>query len=165
MPKILGICGYATSGKDEFAKGLVARGFTRVAFADSLKQEVSRHMGITIERLEAEKILWRPLLVEYGRGKRRIDPGHWIAQAAANLPASDIVVTDVRYLNEAKWIWSLGGYLVRIMRPGVEAANDEERISVCEVDQIATHRTFRIDNSGTVQDLHSKAEAVWRSLP
>ncbi len=165
MARILGICGFARSGKDEFGRVLVGKGFTRVAFADSLKQEISRHLGVTVETLEEEKAIWRPLLVEWGRGRRRLDPDCWIKRASENLPAGDIVVTDVRYPNEAKWIWSLGGYLVRIIRPGVEAANEEERVSICHVDAIAGAHTFWIDNNGTVQDLHEKAKAVWQKLP
>ena len=162
--RVIGMCGYARSGKDQAAKELIARGFTRVAFADCLKDEVCRTFGITREQLESDKETWRPLLVEWGRGRRRMDPDYWIKRAAANLPANDIVVTDVRYPNEARWIWSLGGHLIRIIRPGVEACNEEERVTVCEVDKIALRRTFRLDNSGTIEDLNRKVKTVWQNL-
>ena len=47
--KIIGIAGEARSGKDETAKVFVSHGWTRAAFADSLKDEVCRHIGITRE--------------------------------------------------------------------------------------------------------------------
>lgn len=165
MRKVLGICGYATCGKDTFALPLIAKGMARVALADQLKLEVARHMGVTCERLEAEKSLWRPLLVAYGAGKRRVDPDHWINQAAATMPGGDLLFTDIRYANEAKWIWELGGYLVRIVRPCIEAANEEERISINKVDELATHRTYWISNNGSIEDLHLKAMSVWQNFP
>lgn len=36
-PKIIGLCGYPGSGKDEAAKFLIARGWQRIAFADPLR--------------------------------------------------------------------------------------------------------------------------------
>ena len=80
------------------------------------------------------------------------------------MPPGDIVISDVRYPNEAHWVWSLGGHLLRIVRPGVEATNEEERASLAEVDAISTRRTFFVDNHGTIDDLHRKVDAIWRNL-
>lgn len=163
MGRIIGFCGYARSGKDEAVRALVAKGFKRVAFADQLKEEVCRTMGLSKGMLELTKGEWRPLLVEWGRGRRRMDPDYWINKVAANLPEGDVAISDVRYPNEAKWIWSLGGFLIRMIRPGVEANNEEERVTIAEVDRL-NRRCFMIDNSGTVQDLHAKVETLWRNL-
>ena len=82
MLKIIGICGYARSGKDEAAKALIETGWTRLAFADELKLELCRTFGMSKEFLEQNKEAWRPLLVEWGRGRRRIYPAYWIEKLA-----------------------------------------------------------------------------------
>ena len=166
--RLIGLCGWARSGKDTAAEALISRGFARVAFADALKREVCSGLGIARERLEVEKASWRPLLVEWGRGRRRVDQDCWIKLTRALVekmpPSADVVVTDVRYPNEAKWIWEQGGFVLRISRPGVIAANEEEERTIAEVDKIATRQTFWIENNGSVEDLHKKMEGVWLSL-
>lgn len=47
----------------------------------------------------------------------------WVDTAMRNLPDGPIVVTDCRFPNEAQAIKDAGGYVVRITRPGVDAAN------------------------------------------
>ena len=74
VARLIGICGFARSGKDTAASMLMMRGFTRIAFADVLKDEVCRTFGLTREGLERDKEMWRPLLVEWGRGRRRGRP-------------------------------------------------------------------------------------------
>ena len=168
---IIGMCGYAGSGKDAAAKALRERGFTRVAFADELKDELAEVFGLTLQELEDNKEEWRPLLVEWGRARRRQDPAYWIKKASLTvdliegsaLGAQHIVVTDVRYPNEAKWLWERNGLLVRIERPGVGPANDEEATTIAEIDKIATRQTFWLKNDGSLEDLHNKM--TWGNLP
>ena len=164
MNRLIGIAGWARSGKDTAAMELIRNGFQRVAFADQLKAELANCFGVTVQQIEAEKALWRPLLVEYGRTWRRMDPGHWIKLAASGMPDADVAVTDVRYRNEAEWIWQQGGFVIRIHRTGIDAANDEERDSLAELDAASTRQTFTIFNTGTVEELHKKVEGVWRNL-
>ena len=164
MACVIGFVGYARSGKNQAALALAAHNFTERAFASELKNELCRTLGIARETLEQDKATYRPLLVEWGKARRRLDKSYWLKKVAADLPVGDFCVTDVRYLNEAKWILGLGGFLFRIIRPGVEAANDEERTTICEIDGALRHQMKYIDNNGSVDDLHKKVEAAWRSL-
>ena len=82
MKKLIGIAGYARSGKDTFfarsAKYLNDNGFEakRYAFADALKSEVdsllTEHTGLSaFTEKDSEKEIVRPLLVTYGTEIRR----------------------------------------------------------------------------------------------
>jgi len=61
--------------------------------------------------------------------RREQDPDYWVKRArdfyreklAAGAPG--LVNCSVRFLNEAEWIHSEGGAVVRVHRPGVEAVN------------------------------------------
>ena len=166
--RLIGLCGYARVGKDEAAKALVELGWTRVAFADMLKDEVCRTFGITPIELSTRKEEWRPLLVEWGRARRRQDPSYWITRAmavAVNDLGKGVVVTDVRYWNEAKYLRGLEGTIVRIHRPGFEAINDEERASVAEIDGAQKILgVVNIDNGSSVEALHNAIRNVAGSL-
>lgn len=149
--RIVGLCGYARSGKDTAALGLVSRGWKRAAFADALKKDVfeslsrsysAEHPWAVAPELPSERWLkdperkeaMRPLLVEYGRAMRKISPAHWIARLEKTLdPYGAYVVTDVRYFNEVKWVYDHGGVVFLVDRPGVGPANDEEELSLAEI--------------------------------
>lgn len=146
MIKLIGLSGFARSGKDTAAQGLIAAGWERKAFADALKRDAAMALRGSIiagnfNPPQDEPAPWftdpsmketfRPFLVEYGRAMRAIVPGYWIERLALELhPDSCYVITDVRYANEAEWIRKLGGKVVEIVRPGVGPANDEEKNSM-----------------------------------
>lgn len=146
MIKLIGISGFARSGKDTAAAALVRNGWTRKAFADALKRDAGLALrgsliagGYNPPQDEvapwfadpALKESFRPFLVEYGRAMRRLFPDYWIARLDLELrPDTCYVITDVRYANEAAWIRGRGGRVVEIVRPGVGPANDEEKNSM-----------------------------------
>lgn len=74
--------------------------------------------------------------------------------------ASPVVITDVRFANEARAITDAGGILVRVERP--DADDGDTHASEVELD------TYPVDklvyNGGTVQQLHNEADAVAASL-
>ena len=145
--KIIGICGYARSGKDTAAKGLIEDGWRRVAFADGLKSDVMSALVESAKRANLPKTMWpqwriledpelkekfRPLLVEYGRAMRALNPDYWIRRLAHCFVkgSGKFVITDVRYANEAAWIREHGGAVIRVVRPMALAANSEEENSI-----------------------------------
>lgn len=128
-PLLLGISGVAKSGKDSLYKCLCNLyphlGIERIAFADSLKGELSEivmeHFGIDLfDMTPAKKELIRPLLVWWGCTKREILPDYWIDLAFADFnfyKGSDIVVvTDVRFDNERARIQEMGGKVIYLER-------------------------------------------------
>ena len=159
----VGLCGFARVGKDTAAEHLVE--YQRFAFADALKVEASKMMeAIGIEADWADPVFkarWRPLLVALGAGRRSIDPDYWIKRLIFTLAANsidkrdNIVVTDVRYANEVRWILSQGGAVIRIERPGHEPANSEETRSFLEIDTVFPLLPVVV-NDGTPADLAQK---------
>ena len=143
MKKLIGITGFARSGKDTFyerSKIWLDRDHKRSvrrAFADALKSEVNEILepttGISAFTEDDDyKSLIRPLLVTYGTDIRRhLNPNCWIEkiqpQVIEDLKQNKFVfVTDVRFENEAHWIKLNGGVLIKVERKGVLPANNQE---------------------------------------
>jgi hypothetical protein len=160
---IVGIAGYARSGKDTAAQVLIERGWKRMAFADQLKMDVERCIGYPIAAMTADqKEFWRPLLVEYARLRRAQHPDYWIWQVESNMkmnvgPGEKVVITDVRYANEAKWILSRGGLMIFVERIGVKPANSEEcdSIHAMWIDPTISNPMKLALNNDTVDVLHA----------
>lgn len=165
---IIGLSGYAQSGKDSVAEILVNQyGYTRVAFADPIR-ELLYEMNPTVKdggyRVQGvvDGYGWdvaktafpevRTLLQNLGVGARKIfGEDFWVDQALRNVTADgDYVITDVRFPNEANFIRDYeGSQIWRIKRPNVEAVNlhvSETAMDGEKVDQIFL-------NNGTLEDL------------
>jgi hypothetical protein len=176
---ILGITGFARTGKDTAAKAL--NGYVRRAFADALKRELQSFLisayGINpMDCSPEQKEFIRPYLVTHGERRRAADPMHWIDMLKPDLEYVDpmdwhdyttpgmhyktkqlpnVVITDCRYANEAVWVEERGGRTILIVRPGFGPANDEEAGSIREL--IASGLvSATIDNDGTVDQLYDK---------
>ena len=61
----------------------------------------------------------------------------------------DVVITDVRFPNEADLILGLGGELVRVDRPGVRAGDQH----ASESQVLSLPATSILRNTGTLEDL------------
>ena len=159
---IIGITGYARSGKDEAAKALVGKGYTRVAFADDLKQQVQvmlRSIGVVVDlqKSDLDKAFWRDLLVYWGKKRRETNPSYWIDRIRLlNRTAlnGDCVISDVRYPNEAAWVLKRGGKLIFIERAGANSANFEEAKSIAELKAEFAEDLMIIKNNSTIEHLH-----------
>lgn len=174
MKPIVGFVGYARSGKDTAAQVLLDNGWKRMAFADQLKLDVERIVGCPLAGPGAnpvDKEFWRPLLVEYGRLRRKQHPDYWVWQVEANLrmtaaPGDRVVLTDVRYKNECEWILNRGGILIYVERPGVGPANSEEAESIAEIlgTPYAVERMSLALNNSSVEVLHGDVRGMvkWR---
>ena len=164
---LIGLCGYARSGKDSVADCM--KGFKKLAFATALKREVQRMLDVSSEKGgsvvdDKDKAKYRPMLVAWGQIKRNIKPDYWIRKLATTynrVCAEDIVITDVRYKNEIDWIHQMNGIVIMIARPGVGPANDEEKRSFGEI--LAGDKTgidYTIVNDGSLADLKLKTKAL-----
>lgn len=159
---IIGLCGYSKVGKDTVAA--VLENYTRLAFADALKCEVSimlASQGFDVNLWGEDKEQWRDLLVLWGRKRRALDADYWIKQMfmrhVNQLRYGRSVITDVRYANEAKWITDRGGLVIRLQRPGIKPANEEEYMSFKALDEIPMPV---VNNDGTPE----QAAALIRTL-
>lgn len=104
----------------------------------------------------------RRTLQQYGVAIRELDPGFWLRQVAD--PAvelmragTSVVVTDVRFPNEADAIEELGGELVRVVRPGLPDDGDTH-VSETALDDRAT--AYTLTNDDTVEKLWRAADFV-----
>lgn len=164
---IIGLTGYAQSGKDTVAKFLIENyGFTRIAFADKIREflyEVNPMVGcspsgylkdlVNLKGWEAAKQepQVRRLLQDIGVGARKLfGDMFWVDQALKKIEfGGNYVITDVRFQNEADEIKLSGGQIWRVQRPGVDAVNSH--ISEVEMDNYPVD--YRFMNSGSLEDL------------
>lgn len=71
---------------------------------------------------------------------------------------ADQVVTDCRFVNEARMIKQEGGCVVRVLRPGVATGHSESHPSETEQEQIVADLT--IVNDGTLLDLEKSVDEM-----
>ena len=116
---LIGLVGHARHGKNTVAKFIAgaARGKRTVemAFADAVREECRDIYGWNGVKDEAG----RTLLQEHGMKRRRLDPDYWLKKTFERLdecPADIVVITDVRFRNEADEVVARGGELWRVVR-------------------------------------------------
>lgn len=162
---IVGLSGYARSGKDEVAKILVNEfGYTRIAFADKIRELLyATNPQIGGNRLQylVDTYGWdvaktqpevRHLLQSLGVGARNVfGDNHWIIEAVKGIDKNkNYVITDVRFTNEAEWLSDiLGAQIWRVNRPGVEAIN--AHVSETQMDTYNFNTVLH--NEGTLEEL------------
>ncbi len=176
---LIGLSGYARSGKDTAAQALAQDGFQRIAFADLMRDFLYR-LNPIVGKHESWRVAdviddvgWdgykthelgyeiRELMQRLGTecGRDLLGENIWVDSALRNLDKSkNYVVTDCRFLNEAYAITKRNGYLIRINRPGVGPANDHS--SEISLDDYKFDAV--ISNDGEPEALRNKIlEVVW----
>jgi hypothetical protein len=167
---IIGLTGYAQSGKDTVANILVENfGYTRVAFADKIREFLYETNPMydsvlgepLFVRAKVDRDGWeeakksphiRRLLQTSGVAARKVfGEDFWVKQALGEYkPWDKIVVTDVRFTNEADYLKGFpDSQLWRVKRIGVDAVNghvSEHEMDGYPVDQIFVNNT-------TIEDL------------
>ena len=74
LPRVVGLVGYARSGKDEsYIQGLESRGYKRLGFADALKEEVAQAFDVTVDVVNEQKDMYRPMAPAW----QRLTPLGW----------------------------------------------------------------------------------------
>lgn len=186
-PTIIGLTGHAQSGKDTAGKYLVENhGFTRIGLADAVKDclyalnprvpmfsDQDNYNGGFPLQAAVNSCGWdsckndngeiRQLLQRMGTevGRQIISETVWLDIASRKIkelgPSAKVVITDIRFPNEAEWVRSLGGKVVRINRPGFGPVNDhasDARLSDDLVDA-------EVNNAGTLDSFHLN---IWRQV-
>jgi hypothetical protein len=169
----IGLIGKSRSGKDTAAGRLVqTSAYTRVAFADPLREALLRLDPIVTDaggfhlRELVEEFGWewskdrypevRRLLQNYGQTIREMDPEFWVRVAAKKISAAHawnlpVVVTDVRYRNEAEALKRAGFYLVRVVRPNGPTLAGEAASHSSETELDDYPVDLHLFNNGTVE--------------
>lgn len=184
MPRLIGLSGYAQSGKDTLAGFLVKdHGFTRVAFADKLREALyalnPRLNGDADSewRLQDEVDLYgweyakkdpevRTLLQRMGTeaGRAIHGPDLWVDAAFRGIEEADrrtgqfplYVFTDCRFPSEADAIVARGGIVVRVVRRGFEPVNAHPSETALDDYKFDAY----VQNDGPISDLAWAAERL-----
>lgn len=180
LPQYIGLHGFAGTGKDTVAEILSQYGYTRVAFADVLRealyvlnpvilfddygydqrvQDLVDNLGWDEAKRRYEEI--RRMLQVLGTevGREMIDQNVWVDSVFKKLEEDKkYVFTDVRFVNEHQAIDSRLGLLVKIDRPGYGPVNAHKS------DKGLPDEWFdvRINNDGTLDDLNTKVREILR---
>jgi hypothetical protein len=194
--KIIGVFGQLGNGKDEVANHLVTilnnfnidqQKWRRLGFADAVKHVFMQSFNVTWEWIEEWKrkdevppgfdLNVRKGLQHIGDGFRKIQSDVWIRTALRN--GDYKIISDGRYINEAKMIKEQGGFNIVLWRPGYE--NNDPNPSESQIKPYIDYfaKTYKegpisdlpmIDppfdglqyfdyfliNNGTLEDLYSK---------
>jgi hypothetical protein len=177
---LIGLTGYAGTGKDTVRALLEEHGMSGFAFADpirnmvrelltsngiddcwmdrrELKEEIIPQLGVSYRELA------QTLGTEWGRS---LKGDFWLRIASAYVTdlqgqgAVALVVSDVRFINEAEWVRKQGGVIWRIHRE--LAGPVREHVSESELDDIKPNIT--IYNDGSVADLRQTVADAVREL-
>ena len=177
---LIGLIGKKRSGKDTFASTLIEElNYTKIAYADPLREAaLALNPIVNTEPGYFGPVRYAAALEEFGyegakdkfpefrailqrlgtESIRALDDGFWLRIATARISATTgpVVVTDVRFPNEADRIHELGGRLVRIIRLSTEEA--DEHPSEKALDGYAAD--YDVQNDRSLDDLANVARAI-----
>ena len=168
--KLIGLIGRARSGKDTVAGYLARRHmFAHVAFADPVKDMLEVVFGNLFRDGDREKpIDWlgkspRQLMQTLGTewGRTQVHPELWVLLMEQKIQNAiefnlDLVISDVRFLNEADMILKHGGELWHVTRPETVQVNAH----FSEMADWDNYPRKHIDNSGSLEDLYLRTEEL-----
>ena len=156
---IIAISGKLQSGKDTIADYLVLKhGFTRIAFADKLKdiaKDLFNWDGVKDDS-------GRKLLQELGCQMRNVRKDVWVDyvfRAIRKHNDMNWVITDVRFLNEFKSLKLLGAKMFRVERNINRDGDIHTHPSETELDgQIFLEI---INNNSTIEELYKNIDFIF----
>lgn len=140
-PILIGIAGYARTGKTTAAEALEGSGFAHLSFAAPIRLFARQVFGAIDPLFDLEADKGRPF-PQFGGctprefmqkcgtefGRQMIDPELWVKVAlSAALEhvrnGRSAVISDVRFENEAQAIRDAGGVVLWLKRPGYSASD------------------------------------------
>jgi ribose 1,5-bisphosphokinase PhnN len=173
---LIGLAGPAGAGKDTVADYLVEKhSFQKLSFAGPLKAMLAAG-GMPEPQDRALKELaipgfdfsWRQAAQSLGtEWGRELDPDLWIKLVEKRIASIDnvlssrgsrIVLSDVRFVNEAEMINRMGGSVVHIL--GRQADLGLAASHVSEAKLMIEDQDLIIDNRGDIEQLHAEIEEV-----
>jgi len=186
--KLIGLVGRKGSGKDTAAKGLLKDPrWVRVALADPLREVVKTMFQLSDAHCDDHELKEQPgpLGVSYRRGMQAVgtelvrdqlqkvlpeigSEGFWIQHMRRTVErhwqeGKRVVITDVRFEDEADAIIELGGLLVFVDRPGVDRSDghsSETGVDAIVAKYRAPDMLLRLENSSTVASLQGQLQMI-----
>lgn len=175
--KIIGITGNMRHGKDTLGLYYInTHGYVKLSFADPLKEACRQIFDLSQSQLhgdEKENIddYWgvtpRQILQYVGTELFRdqmvklipnIGKDIWIKVMDKKIKkifkggAKGVVITDIRFENEAKLIKSLGGIVIKVVRPSSEIKGLPDHSS----EKLNFEADYTIINDGSIKYLHDQ---------
>jgi len=182
MPIYIGLSGAKGAGKDTVASA-ISRALTKqgkwpvtAPLAGTLKAALTTITGISAERFNdpATKELpipgWeltpRELMQRFGTeiGKQ-LHPDLWLRKLVAethNMANGIILVPDIRFPEEHRWLKDLGGFHLHVSRPSVESSGDAHA-SEAHVQTLRASADAVFENTGSLEDVGQFASLFVRS--
>ena len=170
LPKLVGLTGKAGSGKDTIADFLVHKyAYRKYSLAGPIKRMLAALFNLPelpwgdrdwkekpIVGNHSPRVLAQTLGTEWGRS---LSDSFWLDMFRRewdqwkNYPTG-VVVSDIRFNNEAQYIRSLGGCVVVIERGSIQAVADH----VSEKGIRKNKRDITLSNSSDIRGLQDAAE-------
>lgn len=166
---------------------LTRQRYVLMAFAHELKIKVQKDFDMSYEQLWGEdkekpdlryaKRLkgfssnpidyWSPreILQSYGEFYRSIDYNFWVNhlfEIIDDKEYKNVIITDVRYTNEADIVMDKGGNLIKMIRDTDNNIHGQNHISEIELDNCNTGLVIK--NDKTLKDLKSAAKNAAKKL-
>lgn len=184
MGRVIGLLGRKRSGKDSSGDYLISKyNFTRYAFADPIKDILKIMFDFSSNQLndDKEKIddRWnvspREVLQKFGTEMCRHDLEKYLPKIKETMnnetiwiklfrifyeknKDKDIIITDVRFLDEINAIRSIGGKIVKIERDNLEYDGHSSEKDIDNYDESLID--YKIDNNYTFDDLYSQIDTI-----
>jgi len=183
---MIGLHGLARSGKDTFGEYLIKcfrerhqAVFTQVAFATQLKMMCKMHFDLSNGQLweqgqdireipderfdKDECTYWTPreIMQELGGFYRKIKSDYWVYaldQEIKKQNYDNVIVTDVRHINECAYIKENKGLVIRITRNETAIIHGMDHESETALNNYKDF-DIEVENNGTLDDLYEAAEA------
>jgi hypothetical protein len=173
---IIGLAGRKGSGKSTVAHIMEKEGFVELAFADPLKEAAAVLLGVPKKwmfkaRLEDKEAIvpgfnftYRSFLQKLGTEFARdsISTNFWVDRMDVRLYGMAdkfIVVSDVRFDNEAEYILSKNGVIIDIQRDSTPADDHITEKGVSE------HLTkYKLSNNGSMNDLYTDIKSIVKDI-
>jgi len=171
---IIGVSGPARVGKDTAGEYLVNKGYRHLSFAIHLKRAISAMLGYSLDEVDRLKVMdkthvpgfnvtmrhmQQTLGTEWGRDL--IDPDMWVKCTEIEMLSGNnpkVVITDVRFENEAAWVRKMNGLVVHLSRNDRELTDNPGHASEAGIE--FREGDIRVGNNGNVADLHFKIDEI-----
>ena len=168
---VIGLAGYRRSGKSTIADTLAEHDWLHDSFAAPIRQSMCLILGIEMRDLEAvkeepQRVLGgctpREIMQMFGTEWMRghCGPDVWVLALDARIKpflraGRNIVISDVRFANEAEYIRSIGGEVVWVEREG--CGPSEHRSEQGLPPHLIDHR---VENDGDLARLRTLARIL-----
>ena len=148
------------SGKD--IREVPDERFPRPYITDS--EESKYFYKYYIENDIKEELYWTPreIMQKLGSFYRQIQGDYWVKALERHIEfegLEDVIITDVRHINECEYVKNSEGVLIQITRPTTEKIHGMDHESETVLDNMPDgYFDIKISNNKTLNDLYKAAE-------